>query len=473
MRHLCIFWLYFAAQAAWAIGDSAGGCPRPDALLGAARDGTPAQLQAAVETHIDQLRRQPSHRFSSQEDRTGAQKNDPAWRARVRRQVLNDALHCTSSRFLLDEAVAGGNLPNVDWLLNAGADPSGTRQDRFAAARENLFHRCRFAPSGQKTVSAATQEALRYLVRRGAQPNATLDGELPRNALTQCDDDAMLPTLLALGVSRSPARPPDHRRQSLHSLWPAPRYAPLQQAVLDHVVGRGSLERVKLLAGKQFNDLRGTVVEGYLAGHCWPSEVAANPAKQQRCEQVLRVVQVNPALLQALKITDGWAARQPAPLAREACVFPEILTTPAYAVKAVYVPDAYAGAASAPQVIVNVQDTPAPTVLLLSSRKPVRWTVRQAQGTQLLGIIAESRDSGLDPGPMEVSPQGVPFLLGSCLGNFGNQDKGYPLLSTYNANPSVMMLDPLLRTHDKQTFIVRDNTLSIGMKAGEKSVQNR
>ena len=138
------------------------------------------------------------------------------WKKDARNRFLNAPVPCDNgSSWLLDYAVAGGNIAMVQWLVDEGSDPNAGKEGSKRVGSSSIFFRCPNPITAQRPDGIAAEEAERrtvqayqLLIEKGADLNRFSSfGNLtegPRNALAVCRNEVMTPVLLALGIDRSP-----------------------------------------------------------------------------------------------------------------------------------------------------------------------------------------------------------------------------------------------------------------------------
>jgi hypothetical protein len=221
-----------------AIGDS-GGCGRPTKSIETATFGTPNDMQELlVETMKWQWNtlHPLAQKLIKASDRATAE-----WRREVIRNFVNAPIGCSSGEWFLDHAVEGGNIEVIKWLLDQGANPNAGLMVPHHSY-ESIFFRCPHArldrrPDGLTSDQAIekTTQAYKFLISKGADINRQLNrgGSFSNgatNALVQCLNDEMIPTLLELGINRSPKNVWNGRAEDEFD-DETTRYAPLQEAI--------------------------------------------------------------------------------------------------------------------------------------------------------------------------------------------------------------------------------------------------
>jgi hypothetical protein len=294
LTYLFVFFCSLCSISALAIGDSAGGCgihrtPENSPLLKAAIDGSPADIAREVDIEADRYTESAIAKMRQSGElgtrlrlflsKRALAKWKNAKRVEQRSVVLNSPVYCSSGGWLLEYAVAAGNVPVVRWLLDAGADPNAQ------TSNDNIFTRCIPNPrkvsrpiSSSETESISSRlEALDLVISRGGDLKRPVGfGE---TALDLCHDPELLPFYISRGAELSP-------RWSDNKFF-HPMQSAISDALGDRTWERG-LDRVKVLARAGANDIRGLRVESVLRRKC------RDQKHETTCNEIARYVKSTP-----------------------------------------------------------------------------------------------------------------------------------------------------------------------------------
>ncbi|WP_157275299.1 hypothetical protein [Pelomonas sp. Root1444] len=374
LRGLTALMLLLCAGAAHAIGDS-GGCTLDRIWIDTLKDGTPAALATQVSTRTERAWKTLAPRERKLLSSTPRALQE--WQALQKNKLLNGSSVGCAEGVPIDRAILGGNLEVLRWLLQEGADPNGP------SGLNTVFDRCPSAPSRRGGTFDREQTAALYklLIAHGADMNGT-QPELnfrAGNALTSCHSLDMLQLFLDMGMNRSP----QHGDVRVLN-------APLQSAVWAALSDPGHLDRVRVLAQGNANDVRGTEIESRLYRYCrYSARWAANC---KLLEPLLRVsLGTWPAMAPIAGNTlpaDAFSAH------REACHFPEVAFVKDFEIAVVTRSRGIATGMTFPgaseearevQIIVNSPGKP--VFLVLSAQTPRIWLIRHTAGTQIMAVV--------------------------------------------------------------------------------------
>lgn len=451
-------------SSAYAIGDS-GGCTRPSKLIDIAAFGTPKELIDFIDVTVNyqwdalspQSRRSLEAKVTAKEE----------WRTKAKRALVNGAVYCSGVEWLLDHAAMNGNISVVQWLLDAGADPSGTNSGSHG---QTIFERCAgYLRQSTRSDGLSLDEVVRrrnlafkLLVSRGGDVNrVTADSGNgynypPKNSLTHCSDESMLSLLLELGADRSP--------QKKGELW---RYAPLQDAAWRAVGDENKLGKVAILARGGFNDLRGTRIEQTLAEAC------AQMKNQPSCLKLATIVQVSPGVIPGAKHKSsiGHVQGKEFSLYREACSFPELKFYDDFEPIAVTTRSDWKidnKRIGPREIIVSIDFAKKPVVLFLTGLYATRWNIHKANHTRIVGAVVTTthqadlrKDQKNELVGLDAS---IPVYFGKSCGVFVSENYlDIPkLIGWHGYDPT--SLDPFRRKKIERFFILESGSVDIGEK---------
>lgn len=320
----------------------------------------------------------------------------------ARNRFLNAAVPCDDgSSWLLDYAVAGGNIAMVQWLVDEGSDPNAGKEGSKRVGPSSIFFRCPKPVIAKRPDGIAADEAERrtvqayqLLIDTGADLNRFGFGNLtegPSNALTLCRNEAMIPVLLALGIDRSP-----------QFIGKSTYFAPLQAAINGVFYAYvKSLTRAKFLAQGGFNDLRGTEVELELRKAC---KLQVNATL---CQEISTFVELSPGTIPGVEgrtSTQALAIPQ-IRLRKEVCEFPELQFYPDYELVTVAsygdgknlglefnwqhgVHDRQYGEIF--EVNITIHKPEKPVFLFLENTKSTIWNIARTKETKIIGVAVKA-----------------------------------------------------------------------------------
>ncbi len=442
----CVLW----TGQAFAIGDSGGSnCSLSldnDPLLRATLVGTPADIQREIESRLDSLEKNTE--IKAKIKSTLNPESRERWRSIERAKLINSRLFCGSGEWLLDFAVAAGNVPVTKWLLDHGSNPSAT------STYGNIFTRCIDYPQlalnshyGRKAdLLKARLEALDLVLGRGGNSSEVF-GE--KTALHLCKKPELISHYISRGAELSP---PD--RQGL-------KYTPLQESIYDWLGGKAlGKERTVIFAAAGADSVRGLKIEKILRQEC------AKPDRADICSEISRLVKSSPGTFPSIKYRTKLNALDRSEFAtvREICEFPEITFVSDYTAFAI-VPtrvwllpktgiqlDQSGAEAVQMNVVVNSPNVP---IFLIADYDsgPIIWNFSVTKGTQILGIALSgySKNSsvvaGLDD-PIPTSRQ-----CGSPSKNQNGPPEMYGLSSDDRLNPFKQKFDKIYYAPDATAYI--------------------
>lgn len=395
--------LITASTASFALGGSSSpyDCGRPGKLIAVATFGKPSEMKEELEAWVARqwkILPPPIQSLFQSEDRAMAE-----WKKDARNRFLNALVPCDNgSSWLLDYAVAGGNIAMVQWLVDEGSDPNAGQAGSKRVGSSSIFFRCPNPITAQRPDGIAadvaerrTVQAYQFLIEKGADLNRFSSfGNLtegPRNALTECPNEAMIPVLLALGIDRSP----QFNGKSTY-------YAPLQGAIRDVLNSpKKPLTRAKFLAQGGFNDLRGTEAELRMRKDC---KLQINATL---CQEISKIVELSPGTIpgsEGRPSTQALAIPQ-FRLRKEVCEFPELQFYPDY--ELVTVGSNWGGKklglefnwqdggsnrqnGEIFEINITIHKPEKPVLLFLENRVPTIWNIARTKETKIIGVAVQA-----------------------------------------------------------------------------------
>ena len=470
---LSILVLILSIFSAPALAIGGAGCATPSLqnspLLRAAVEGTPQDIQREIETIAD--RDDESRDIKTPRWFFMSEKSRAEWRSRrraeitpiKRAEIINSPVYCSAGEWLLDYAVAAGNVSVVRWLLDAGANPNAE------SSGENIFTRCISNPkeSGVENSLANSQttakrfEALDLVISRGGD----LKGSY--SALYKCKKPELISFYISRGADLSP--PTKYRT----------KYSPLQYAIESALFGRmwdKGMERTKVFAESGANDIRGLRVESTLRKNC------NKPEHRAACSEIAKFVKSSPGTFPSIEYKTKFGRIDESEFSsyRDVCEFPELDFIRDFSAVAV-VPikvwllpktgvnlDRSSGEAVQVNVVVNSPSKPI-YILVQYGSGSIIWNFSRTRDTRILAVaVSNNSDSphliaGLDKSTLIV---GDVWHTGSGCGGVSEDQKSPP--RAYDGDGEDR-LNPFLKKLD-YTYFVSGSTVYIGepIKEGEE-----
>lgn len=456
------FILFLFSTKAMAIGDATGGCVAPtienSPLLKAAAFGAPADVMREVEAEIEvaskNVNLQTRLRFSLSKNFRDE------WRAKKQTEIVNSPMKCTNE-WILDYAVAAGNVSVVRWLLDVGANPNAK------SLEGNIFTRCIKDPTlnglGKYSTDSVGNikrlEALDLILSRGGDLKQT------HSALYACKDLEVVSFYILRGANLSPPTEFDKK------------FYPLQLAVNDALMGdawKKGLERIKVFAKHGANDIRGLHIEGVLRIKCKQS------AYEAVCSEIQKHVNSSPGTFASGKyktkfgkiLYDEFNPR------RETCEFPEIGFMSDFSAVAVHLTPSpqlskyrvkINNKLSDAFVVDVIVDSPLrPIFILLTYNSgPIFWRFSRTQNTKIMAVAVSSLyDTQHFIGGLDEST----IILDNCGITFEYQK----VLEVYGGSSGDAALNPF-RTALKNIYFSSSSPINIGgtIKDVEKVISSR